>query len=634
MAEMLELVSLEAELEALGFDGEAENVRCLAEIPREAGGYEEALSKIARFEADIGGCSGDLAALKGKVLMCLGRFAEARTALSRASPTKWPVHAWLGQCLILSGKIQEAAAILDQARRRRPDYPWVYFFRACVFLASGEHASAERESAAFLKTGERASAHAVRALAQAQAGRLEDALASMARCRRLGPGEEWALALSLGLCQRTRDFSGARRMLEEAAAAKPSAWTRAELAKVFETLGMLPQAIENADEAARLKPSPAHHALKARLHVCWREYALAAEEYGRALALDPGNTAILFDRSKAYSAGGDLAKALQDGEISAAANEDPHLKAWRIQLLILLGRARQARAETASLLRGGRAPALDRALARFCLGYLELCAGRFKSAGREFLSAERLAEGSVLSKKASFYRAAAGVFSAQGRARPGGGLSLIGLGVDPPYTASSECLREIRACDVVFNNVMGDEMFEFLRPFCRDSRPLAYHQNADEGRLSDEIMAEVRLGKAVGFVTRGNALIYGPLGSELMARCRRAGVSCRCLPAVSSGELFAAKFAAARPWRAAAVMDSSAAGEVPDSEGPLTVFLDMRMSGRDYEALCRRLAASRGPERRCLVFDHVVGQEPLACSAAELAAMRARLSPSAIFHIP
>jgi tetratricopeptide (TPR) repeat protein len=629
-------------IEGLGFDGEAMNVRCLVDSPgADSAGLENALlelesSPTARADAD------SLAA-RGKILIGLARVEEARALLEAAArgPSRFPARAWLGQALLLLGRFDEAVRSLDRAAAEETDYAWTYFFRGAAKLGLQDRAGAEADADLFLKRRECAAAFALAGLASASRSG-ERALALLKRAADAAPSEAWPLVLESFVHRAASDLAPAKDALVAAVARKPSAWLYAELAKTYEQLGILPEAIENAAQAVRLCPCVEHHCLKAHLHGCWRENAESIAEYARAAALRPGDAGLLFSLSKAYSAAGRLPEALRDARAAARLEPgDAHLRCWEIQLLTLTRRSKEAARGVAALLKREGADDLLKANAFFCLGYDALYRGAHADARRALARCLDLSEGSALWRKADFYRVIASMpgraGAKQGAKRSGPGLYLIGLGVDPPYTATAEDLRALSRCDVLFNNVMGDEMFEFLRPFCADVRPVAYHQNNDEEKLAAEMLAETGPGRTVAFVTRGSAIVQGPLGTLLLEKCRQKKISWACMPAVSSTELLAAKFS--DPLLSGvglAVMDSRGATDVDmtDRRLPLTLFLNMTDAESQYPALCALLSRRYGGAHPCLVLDHVIGQEPMRSTMDALPALRSKLSHSAIFFIP
>lgn len=615
--------------EALSYDGEAFNVRCLVDAD---GADAEGLERVLRSLEALGGEGAEVAAVKAKIMLGLGRGEEAAALLEGpGSAAGLPARAWLGQALLLSGRFAEALKVLDRAVGEDKSYAWALFFRGAAKLALGDAAGSARDAEGFLKKDASSAGPALAALAASAAGRPEDAARFMRLARERGPDRAWPLVLEAAMRRAANDPHGAKEALVKAAAMRPSAALYAELARTHEQLGVLPDAIASAAEAVRLCPCVEHHCLKAHLHGCWRENALEIAEYDRALALRPGDSSLLFSRSKARSAAGRPDEALADARAAAKALPgDANLESWVIQLLTVTGRGAEA---------GRRAAALPEAEAHFTRGYAALCAKDAAGAGRAFERCLALSAGTPLWRKAAFYRVAAGVpLKGPGRRKAvQPGLQLIGLGVDPPYTATADALRAIASCDVVFNNVMGDEMFEFLRPFCRDVRPVAYHQNNDEARLSSEILASVRPGRTIAFVTRGSAIVQGPLGTMLLARCASAGISWSCAAAVSSSDLLSSRHAdTARRERGQAVVDSRGVPGSPlgDPAVPMTLFLNMSEPAAQYNELCLALKSRYGAGHPCLVLDHVIGQTPRRTTVGELPGLAGGLSDSAIFYVP
>jgi tetratricopeptide (TPR) repeat protein len=631
-------------VDALGLDAEALNIRCLIDAGAfDAAGPREALAALEALRGVPKDAAADVAAVRAKLLIALSRPDEARPLLEAAlgRKSRRPVRAWLGQALVLLGRFDEARTALDLAVAEEPAYAWAFFFRAAAKLGLQDPAGAAKDSEIFRRRHGGPCADALSGLAAASAGRSAEAVSALRRAAAASPGLAWPSVLESVVHRASGDLSAVKDALHRAAASQPSAWVYAELAKTYEHLGNLPEAIDNAARALRLCPCVEHHLLKAHLHGCWRENAESIAEYASALALSPGDAGLLFSRSKAYSAAGRLPEALADASAAARAQPgDAGLECWEIQLLTLTGGGKEAARRTAALLRRAAGDDALKANAYFCRAYAALCGGDRAAALLELESCLKHAAGTPLERKADFYRVLATVPEEAEPELAGGpapGFYMIGLGVDPPYTATAAGLRALARCDVVFNNVMGDEMFEFLRPFCRDCRPVAYHQNNDEEKLAAEMLAEVRPGRVVAFVTRGSAIVQGPLGTLLLDRCLRDGIGWRCLAAVSSAELLGAKFGeTVRQEPGQAVIDSRAVPEdgLGDPRLPLTLFLNMAEPEKEYPALCRVLAKRYGKDHPCLILDHVIGQIPRPAKMADLAGLRESLSASAIFFIP
>lgn len=454
------------------------------------------------------------------------------------------------------------------------------------------------------------------------------------------------LALSALAAWRKGDGAQALSLLAQAAAGTPEPWPRLLQAEVLrsraaaqEALGEMPLAVADAAEAARLCPCAEHHLFHSQLLGGWREYDQAAEACGKALELSPGRADLMLQRSRLLSAAGRIEEALADAERAlerAPEGEDALFHA--AQLEVQLGRGEAARARV-------RALAATRARANFALAYADLREGKTASALAHLDAAVGLSEDERGKAKAAFYRtlATAGL-PESAPALPG--VTLIGLGLNPPFTATLQQLRALSGCDLALSNVAGEEVFELLRLFCGDCRPLPYHQDSDEERLAARLLAAARDGRRVAFVTRGHAAVYGPLGGLLMRRCRREGVPFRCLASVSSADVVVARHGQDDPGLAQGfrVLDSRVPAESLAPTGVptlLTLGDDIvgpgpgasRFQRTRFRALCAALARYWGPSRPCRVFPLRVDLSPLVTPVRELEGFSDRLEYSAVLYL-
>jgi hypothetical protein len=97
-----------------------------------------------------------------------------------------------------------------------------------------------------------------------------------------------------------------------------------------------------------------------------------------------------------------------------------------------------------------------------------------------------------------------------------------------------QALNALRSCDVIFNNLPGASIYEFLSVFCSEIRPIEFRYEEDVQRCADLICSALKPGKTVGFVTFGNPVMFGPLAHELFQRSKKAGVECTAFSAISS----------------------------------------------------------------------------------------------------
>lgn len=556
-----------------------------------------------------------------RALLELGRAEEA---LAREPGEDALLRA---ECLLALGRLDEAFSALEGDAS-----PDARFLRAAALLGLGRAREAAAEAAA---AGGSPAADALRAALAASSGDAARAEELLSSCARRRPARAWPRVLAASVRESLGDLGGARLALREALAAEPRAWLEAEAARLEERLGVIPAALAHAERAVSAEPTTAHRRLRAELLERWREHDEAAAEYARAAAQSPGEADLLLARARCLSAAGRLEESAAEARrAAAAAPGDEGAEVWLQRALLLAGRRSEAlRRARAAAVKGGRP---GRARREFLFGYDALRARRWKAAAAFFDRAGKEAGAGALARKAAFYGVVARGLAAR-PPRAEAGLHLAGLGVDPPYTATLADLSVVAACGTAFNNVMGDEMFELLRALCRDVRAVAYHQDNDEKALADRILAPLSArGARVAFVTRGNAIVYGPLGALMMERRRASGGAWSCRPAVASPDYITARFGAEGASGGQSALDSRALerGETPPTGAPATVFWDMITGPEGHARACRALETAYGPAHECLVFDHVIGQQPLRVKVGELAGLRERLTASAIVHLP
>lgn len=534
--------------------------------------------------------------------------------------------------MLLEGRFADARRAADEGRIGS-------FVRGAAALAEGDIVECRAQIGKSIDAGGKAESHALKALLASKEGDPEQAEAELAVSTRLTK-KPWPYVLLAHMREAQNDFGGARLALEEALRRDKQAWLWAELARVEERNGVIPRALKAAERAIGLEPSVEHRRLRAHLLECWREHDEAADEYARALEDAPGDSGLLFSRSRVLSAAGRMDEALEDAlAAEKAAGGDPGLLAWRLQVQLLGKKAKAASAELAKRLKAKGEPGFKARLA-FLQAYGLMRAKRWDAAAKALGTLGKgLPPDDALARRASFYRTVARLLAVPADGRRVDRLLLLGIGVDPPYSAGAAMLRAIEAADVVFNNIMGDEMFEFLRALNPDVRAVNYHQDNDEERLSELMLEQCKGGRRVAFVTRGNALVYGPLGAMMLAKAKKAGWSWRCEPSVGSWEFIQGRQSPdplAR--RGMAVLDSRAASEgeavLLDPGLPTTVFFNLEAGEQAVAASCRNLAAQRGEDAPALVLDHVVGQQPQRWTAGQVERDRSRLSVSAIIHYP
>jgi len=218
------------------------------------------------------------------------------------------------------------------------------------------------------------------------------------------------------------------------------------------------------------------------------------------------------------------------------------LRVRRGQLLGLMGSWNRAQEEAHKL---AASPGC-RSWGLWLEGYLQLCRSRYALAAKSFALAEEAAtveQPDIRAKSAFYWTLARGLaggdkpmnnLGRNARHSSAPSLHLCGLGIDPPRQATLEALQALRRCDIVFCNMAGDAITEFLAPWCRDLRPIDFRDESDHDRCLALVRAELRPGRTVGFATFGHPLVFGPLADALLSLCRQEGIECRVYAAVST----------------------------------------------------------------------------------------------------
>ncbi len=527
----------------------------------------------------------------GELLLKAGRLEEAVEALDRAVGlfVEWPdALAWRGEALRLLGRPQEAVADLDAALSLGFGRQEIFLSRAAARAtlgdASGQLADLTRavrlspkafEEAArrggdhhgtrwvrgVLYSMRRAERHHARAEEAAGRGRSAEALKAWGECLKADPENVAALLARSETLSGSGRLREALRDAEKAVALEPSAETYSRRADVEQRLGYMEAALRDTSLAAALAPSASLLQWRARTFLGMRHYDLALKDLAAALELEPDNGDLYDLMAHVNLLLGRVARAQRDVEAAlrlAPGHGNLHLRLG--QLLALQGRFSQARRSV------GPIRTRLQSWYHFTVGYVCCIEKRYAAAGREFDAARRLArpEEGHLGRQALFYAAVTKALGApnvpfqsisgrdspfrdgeermgktngrkvSGAAREKGKVYLCGLGVYPPQTATVEVLRGISECDVIFNNLPGMGISEFLGLFCANRRPVAFRYEQDAKLCADLVLSEVRPGRTVGFVTFGHPMLFGPLSHEIIKRCRKEGIPCKAFGAVSS----------------------------------------------------------------------------------------------------
>ena len=549
--------------------GEAWAYACRAGARRGKGDLDGARSDLARALALDSGC-GWIWGWLGELELMGDKPEAAVVALDKAVGLfgEWPeAYGWRGEALRRLGRFGEALCDLDHSvALGYRDYT-VFLSRALVHEANGDADGHLRELAAAV----RANPDVFRAQAKqgdASAGKwIESVLAEAAAARKNLKAAEKALeggdakkaeALLQKALKSDPALGEAHRLLADIAAQgqradeameradaavklDPSSDSYAKRAFLAQRFGYMEAALRDVSIAAALGPSASLFQWRARQFLGMRHYDLALRDITAALAVEPDN-ADLFDLrahvnlvlARLDEAQTDLERALK------ALPKHVNLHLRLAQLLALRGQFKEARDSLAPIEKASPA------WANFARGYVSCVNKEYARADEEFAKARKLAtdRDGRLAMEAGFFGVVAKAFGGlpkeerdmakKGSPKEKGKVYLCGLGVYPPQTATVEVLRGISECDVVFNNLPGLGMSEFLGLFCANRRPVAFRYEQDAKLCADLVLSEVKPGRTVGFVTFGHPLLFGPLSHEIIQRCAKEGIPCKAFGAVSS----------------------------------------------------------------------------------------------------
>ena len=389
--------------------------------------------------------------------------------------------------------------------------------------------------------------------------------------------------------------------------------------------------------------------LRAQMYINRRDYPKALDDINRAIAIDDNNAGARLERAEFFiltnrpeAAELDFREALR----ISPDEEKAHLS--YLSFLAQRGLLDNAKTEIQRLLKHKNST-ISFYQALFYSGYCAFKKGLPSSATRLFAQAMQLfsAEHS-LSSRAGFYRTTSLI---QRYLKPdqedrkmgnldskGASLSLCGLGIFPPYTASVEVLHALSRCDILFNNVAGMETREFISLFSNDIRPLCYQASSDESRWADEIFSEIERGHSVAFVTRGHPLVFGGLARELVRRCRESKIPCRSYGAVSSIDHILAYtgLSLGDDWGGIQLLDWSELKTAPsiNTNIPLLATFYNHLSESEMPRLERLLRKFYPQEHPCWMFGPQYDREPAALSVSRLCDHYPKIHSSLMLFLP
>lgn len=499
---------------------------CLIGLP--PGGRAEWTAALSRGK---GGKDAAALRLEGRALSLLGRGEEALSALDRALSLDESSHegwAWRGEALLLSGRRGEARRDLDKSVALSKSWPWARLLRAVCLLTEGDVDAAHEELSGLRPLPE---AVLVSALLEGQRGAARagvDAASAELVKRPSGPLFAVRALLRLGL----GDLPGCLADLNSAAALEPSAWILMQRADALNRSGFYRPALEDSAAAAKLLPdSPEPHLQAANIYFDQAFYPEALAEMEQALARRPDDADMLSRRARFHLLLGRFEEAEKGLDRACAlAPDSAQLRFERLNVIAMRGRY-------AEVLKAIKAGALREPFESYLAGYVLCRKGDRAGAVKHFLRAAERADGGF-AERCRFYALVCRVLSKperKAKSRPQ--FYLCGVGIHHPYQITTEILRALDACEVLYNNLGDPQVSEFLGLFRAEVRAVTRVDNEPAMGRVKRILAGLSRGKTAGFVTRIHPFIYRRIARDLVTECEAAKISFQAFGAVSLTEV-------------------------------------------------------------------------------------------------
>lgn len=508
---------------------------CLIGLP--PGGREEWTAALSRA-----GGKKDAASLRraGRALSLLGRGPEALAALDRSLALDAASHegwAWRGEALLLAGRREEARLSLDKAAGLSKAWPWARLLRAVCLLTEGEVDAAKAELDGLRPLPEAALVSALLEGQRGQARAGADAATAELSARPSGPLFAVRALLRLGL----GDLPACLEDLHAAAALEPSAWILMQRADALNRSGFYRRALEDSAAAAALLPdSPEPRLQAANIYFDQAFYPEALVEMEAALERRPDDADMLSRRARYHLLLGRFEEAEKGLDRACAlAPDSGQLRFERLNVITMRGRY----AEVLKELKGG---ALREPFHSYLTGYVLCRKGDRARAVPHFLKAAAEADGGF-AERCRFYALVCRVLSKPEptpKSRPQ--FYLCGVGIHHPYQITTEILRALDACEVLYNNLGDPQVSEFLGLFRAEVRAVTRVDNEPAMGRVKRILAGLQHGKTSGFVTRIHPFIYRRIARDLVTECEAAKITFQAFGAVSLTEV-AWSLAAAEP---------------------------------------------------------------------------------------
>jgi tetratricopeptide (TPR) repeat protein len=515
-------------LSKAGFDGELENLRfLLGGSSLAVDHYEKALSLVEELLA-AGADDARLLALKGKLLLHLGRAGEAARVLDeslRMSPRDRAIRRWLAQARLAAGPTEKGRMDLDGFAGSDD-----LLLEGLSLAVRGDAASAERIWKALIrrKPGSVAG-RALLGLSLAGRGRVKEGEKAVAEAVRLGRGAPFLIGLRGLLARQSGKLEDGLRDLSEAIEKEPLPWLLSHRADVLNRMGFFKEALADLGRLSSLAPAgPEPYMQAANILFDQGYFDAALRSATNAVELAPAVAGLRLRRAALAAACGKPEAALQDlAEVLRLAPGEPSVELERLSVAAPL--------EPGAVLRqlpdapgsaGWKAFIRGRCLAKL---------GRYSEASAAFSSAEAAED---CAERAKLYGTTCRLLAAPDPSfRPFPGLTLCGVGVRHPHEATVDVVRVLAAAGTIFNNLPDPQAAEFLQLFPGKLRPVPRPLAGSDGERADWILSNLPSGEPAAFVTRIHPFMYRRIGFELAERTREGGAAFRAHGAVSLTEL-------------------------------------------------------------------------------------------------
>ncbi|UPT75759.1 MAG: hypothetical protein M0D55_08855 [Elusimicrobiota bacterium] len=164
--------------------------------------------------------------------------------------------------------------------------------------------------------------------------------------------------------------------------------------------------------------------------------------------------------------------------------------------------------------------------------------GERAKAVKPFLAAAAASEGGF-AERCRFYALVCRVLSEKPSGKPvkHPQFYLCGVGIHHPYQITTEILRALDACEVLYNNLGDPQVSEFLGLFGAEIRAVTRVDNEPAMGRVQRIIAGLQRGKTSGFVTRIHPFIYRRIANDLVVVCDEKKIDFKAFGAVSLTEV-------------------------------------------------------------------------------------------------